>query len=275
MHIGIHDIYFILALVATGALAGYTGGLFGVGGGAVLVPVLITIFPFFGASHAAVMHGAVGTSLALLVPNTFMSARKQYRMGNIEFPLVKRWLPFVVLGALIGVSIVKFIPTLYLKIFFALYLYVSFLFFLLKKELHEEIHGKPHGYAMGIVGSMIGCFSVLLGMGGGTFTVPYTQIHNYPIKKAVALSSTTGFFIGVVGTVGVIISGLGVPGRVPYSLGFVNLLAFIIMLPLVLVFPGYGVRTANHIDKKTLKRAYTIFLLVIALYMTSQIFVTY
>ena len=275
MHLGIIDLYLVIALIVAGAVAGYTGGLFGIGGGTVLVPLFITVFPFVNTAHAAVMHNAVGTSLALLVPNTMMAFRKQYKMGNIDPSLLKRWLPFIIVGAVIGVSVVKFIPTLYLKIIFAVYLYISFMFIALKKEVKKELEGRPHGYSMGLAGVIIGGVSVFLGMGGGTFTVPYTQIHNYPIKKAIALSSATGVFIGVIGTVGVIISGLGVPGRSPYSLGFVNVLAFIIALPLIIIFSPYGVRMANRLNKTTLRRIYAAFLLVIAFYMTTQIFLPY
>ncbi|WP_423063195.1 sulfite exporter TauE/SafE family protein [Candidiatus Paracoxiella cheracis] len=275
MHFGIIDIYLVLALIVAGIIAGYSGGLFGIGGGAVLVPVFLTIFPFVGTAHAAVMHIAVGTSLALLVPNTLVAFLKQYKMGNIDFNLLKRWLPFVVVGATIGASVVEFIPTVYLKVIFATYLYASFMFIALKKEVAKEFEGKPHGYSIGIAGILIGCFSVFLGMGGGTFTVPYTQLHNYPMRKAIALSSATGVFIGIIGTIGVIISGLHVPGRAPHSLGFVNVIAFIIVLPFIIFFSPYGVRTANRLKRKNLKRMYAAFLLIVAFYMTAQIFIKY
>lgn len=275
MHIGIVDLYLIIALIVAGIIGGYTGGLFGIGGGTILVPIFLTIFPFVGTAHTVVMHNAVGTSLALLVPNTLMAFRKQYKMGNIDFSLLKRWLPFIIIGAIIGVSVVRFIPTLYLKIIFAAYLYLSFIFIFLKKEVSEELEGKPHGYLMGIAGVLIGGLSVFLGTGGGTFTVPYTQLHNYPMKKAIALSSATGVFIGVIGTIGVIISGMHMPGRAPYSLGFVNILAFVIVLPFVIFFAPYGVKAANKMNKKLLKRIYAVFLLLVAFYMTAQIFLPY
>jgi len=275
MHIGIIDLYLVIGLIVAGIIGGYTGGLFGIGGGTILVPIFLTIFPFVGTAHTVVMHNAVGTSLALLIPNTLMALRKQYKMGNIDFSLLKRWLPFIVIGAVIGVSIVKFIPTIYLKIIFASYLYASFIFIALKKEVAKELEGRPHGYLMGVAGIIIGGISVFLGMGGGTFTVPYTQLYNYPMKKAIALSSATGVFIGIIGTIGVIISGMHVPGRAPYSLGFVNGVAFVIVLPFVIFFSPYGVRMANRMKKIKLKRVYAVFLLLVAFYMTAQIFLSY
>ncbi|WP_304985716.1 sulfite exporter TauE/SafE family protein [Coxiella-like endosymbiont] len=100
----------------------------------VLVPVLLTISPFFYVAHRAVMHTAVGTSLALVVPNAFLAAQHQYKMGNFYFPLLKQWVPFVIVGAIMGVSIMKFIPNTYLKIFFYLFICCLSIFFFEKKK---------------------------------------------------------------------------------------------------------------------------------------------
>ena len=182
MPIGIDDLYFVIFLLIAGVAAGYVGGLFGIGGGTLLVPIFLTIFPYVHTSHTVVMHVAVGTSLALLVPNTAMAAYKQYKAGNIDFTLLKRWMPFIIIGATIGVSIIKFIPTLYLKIIFACYLYASFAFVAFKKERETDVEGAPHGLAMGVVGTLIGGFSVLLGSGGGTFSVPFMKLYHYPMN---------------------------------------------------------------------------------------------
>lgn len=269
---GIQDLYFVMVLIAVGMIAGYSGGLFGMGGGVVLVPVFVTLFPFFHAESSVVMHNAVGTSLALIIPTTLMSAIKQYKMKNMDFPLLKQWIPFVILGAIIGTAIIKFIPALYLKLFFSVYLYTTFLYVVFRKKPHTEKEGRPHGIAVKIVGVMVGWFSVLLGMGGGAFSVPFTKVYNYPIKKALSFSSTTGVFISMIGTVGAIMSGLGVAGRTPYSLGFVNVVAFIIVAPVVLFCSPYGVRQANAMDKNKLHRLYAGFLLILAIYMTFEIF---
>lgn len=267
--------YFVLILLAVGAIGSFVGGLFGVGGSVVLVPVLLTIFPFLHVAHEAVMHTAVGTSLALLIPNAFLAARQQYKMGNFDFPLLKKWIPFVLIGAIIGVSIIKFIPTTYLKILFSFYLYISFFYLLLKKERGDVLMGQPRGWGMRISGILIGGFSVLLGISGGAFSVSLCQFYNYPLKKSIAFASTTSIFIGCIGTIGVIISGIGAPDRAPYSLGFVNLLAFVSVFPTIVVFSPLGVKIANRLSIKHLKRAYSTFLLIMALYMTSHIFIKY
>ncbi|ABX78524.1 permease [Coxiella burnetii] len=271
----IEDIYFALLLLFVGGIAGYLGSLFGVGGGIVLVPVFLTIFPFFHVSHEAVMHNAVGTSLALLVPNALLSARNHYKRGNFDFPLLKQWIPFILIGAITGILIIKFIPTAYLKILFALYLYASFLYVILKKGKGNEIEEQPRGWGMRIAGVLIGGFSVLLGMGGGTFSIPFCQAYNYSIKKSIALASATAIFIGLIGTIGVIISGWNAPGRAPYSLRFVNLLAFICILPTIIIFSPFGVKTAQRLSLRQLRILYAFFLLTMGLYMTSHVFFSY
>ncbi len=267
-----HDIYLIAILIFGGIAAGYTGGLFGVGGGTVLVPVFLTIFPFFHAAHSVVMHMAIGTSLALLIPNTLMAAHKHYKMGNLDLDLCKKWLPFIIIGAIIGAAAVSYIPTIYLKVIFAIYLYASCVFVILKKEKVDQIDGVPHGISMIVAGIVIGGFSVLLGIGGGTLSVPYSQLHHYSMRKAIGVASAIGVFIGIVGTIGVIISGWGVSGRPPFSIGFVNVLAFIIAAPLVIFTAPYGVKAVTRLSKKHLRWIYAGFLLVVGIYMTSQIF---
>src|SRR3990167_453301 len=271
MSFNVQDIYLIFLLLFAGMIAGYAGALFGIGGGTVLVPILLAIFPLIQTTQDISMHMALGTSLALLVPNTLMSALKQYKMHNMDFELLKRWIPFVVGGAVLGTAVIKFIPALYLKLFFTAYLYSSFLFIVMKKNEVTEIPGSPRGKMVGMVGSVVGLVSVLLGMGGGTFSVPFTRIYNYPMKKAIAFSSVTGIFIGIIGTVGVIVSGWGVTGRPPYSLGFVSLLAFVIIVPAVLFFSPYGVKTANILSRRQWQWIYSLFLLIMAIYMTFQI----
>lgn len=275
MPIGIDDLYFVIFLLIAGVAAGYVGGLFGIGGGTLLVPIFLTIFPYFHTAHTVVMHVAVGTSLALLIPNTAMSAYKQYKAGNIDFTLLKRWMPFIVIGAVIGVSIIKFIPTLYLKIIFACYLYASFAFVAFKKERETDVEGAPHGITMGVVGTLIGGFSVLLGSGGGTFSVPFMKLYHYPMKRAIAFASATGIFIGLIGTIGVIIAGWDVAGRTPYSLGFVNILGFVIMLPTILWSSPRGVNLANRLPKRKLQWIFAAFLLTVAVYMTYLVFRSY
>ena len=275
MHLGIQDLYFVIALLFAGLLGGYTGGLFGIGGGTVIVPMLVTVFPFFGTTHAALLHMAIGTSLALLIPNTYVSVRKQYKMGNFDAALFKSWVPFIIIGALIGVSVVKFVPTLYLKIIFAAYLYLAFLLVALKKERDTDIVGRPHGIGKDIAGIVFGVTAIFLGIGAGTFTVPYCRFCNYPMKKAIAISSATGLVIGIIGTVGVIISGWGVSGRAPYSLGFVNIIAFVLMTPVLIFISPHGVAMANRVSRTVLQWLYAGFLLLVAVYMTYLVFQAY
>lgn len=269
-----HIIYLIIGLIIAGLFAGYTGGLFGVGGGTVLVPVLLTLFPFFHTAHGVVMHVAVGTSLALLIPNTAIAAYRHYKSGNLEIALCKEWLPAILIGALVGVVAIKYMPTVYLKVIFTIYLYASFLFVLFKKDEVTEVKTVPRGWSMQIAGFLIGGFSLMLGIGGGAISVPYTQFRHYPMKKAIGFAALSGVFIGIIGTIGMVISGQGVVGRPPFSWGFVNLIAFIFIAPLVIAAAPFGVKAVNRLSKKHLRWLYSGFLLLMALYMTIELFLT-
>ena len=136
-------IYFVLILIVVGVFGGYVAGLFGIGGGVVLVPTFVTLFPYFGTSHAVLMHAAVGTCLALIVPGALMSTRKQHQQGNLDLGVLRSWLPAVCVGIVVGALLMGAIPTTVLKVFFVAFLLFSTIYALVEKNGSDTEGGLP------------------------------------------------------------------------------------------------------------------------------------
>lgn len=263
-------LYYVLILIAVGVLGGYVAGLFGIGGGVVLVPVFVTVFPYFGASHAVLMHAAVGTCLALVVPGAVMSARKQHQQGNLDLRLLRSWLPPVCVGIVIGALLVRVFPTIALKLLFVAFLLSATVYAIFNRDREDAGEGVPRGAAKNAGGILIGALSVMLGIGGGTFSVPFYRFFHYPLKRAIALSSATGFFIGLGGAIGAIAAGWGVAGRPPHSIGYVSVAAFLILTPCMMIFSPLGSKTGNALSERLLNRIYIGFLATMTVYMAYQ-----
>ncbi len=259
-----------------GLIAGFTAGLFGLGGGAVLIPLLLFLLPKIGATMDAAMHQAVGTSLAIIVFSALVASLKQYTANNLDLSLLKRWIPFVLLGVLGATAVFKSIPALTLEVLFMAYLILCAGYMAFKKlnpatfTKHEK---KISLLSLSTAGVFVGALSTFLGIGGGTFTVPYYMANHYSLKKAIALSSATGLFIGAVGALSAIYSGYNSLGLANYSLGYVNVLSLIIITPFSMFAATYGVKINHRLNEHTLKLLYLFFLLIIVGYVYCHTFI--
>jgi uncharacterized protein len=260
-------IWYFFTLLAAGMVAGFSSGLFGIGGGIVLVPTLMTVLPFFHAAPNLVMHMAVGTSLALIFPGSLMASRKQFQLGNLNLDLFFFWIQMVILGIMVGSILINFISNEALKIYFAVYLLGVTLYAIFQKEPPLGVEKIPSRSLMRLAGFLVGVLSVLLGIGGGTFTVPFFHFSHYPLKKAIALSSATGVVISLAGVVGVILGGWGKSGLPRYSLGYLHLPAFLFLTPGMMFFAPLGARAAHKLPMKPLKIFYIGFLALMTGYM--------
>lgn len=263
--------FFIAVLIIAGMVSGYLAGLFGIGGGIITVPVLVTIFPYFHTADAVLMKMSVATSLALILPASLMATRQQYRMGNLPLSLMPFWVVWVLLGCVVGIVLLPYVSSHYLKIFFIGYIGFCILYTVTKRQQLNAKGASPPKPAQAIAGSITGSLSVLLGIGGGTFMVPFFQFFDYPVINAIAVSSATGCFIGLFGAIGAMLVGDQVAGRPDFSIGFVNLLAFILLMPTTMLFSPLGAKTANALSKVTLKRLYLGFLIFVFIYMLIKI----
>ncbi|MBY6200551.1 sulfite exporter TauE/SafE family protein [Maritalea mobilis] len=257
----------IVGVIIAAGLGGLLAGLLGVGGGIVIVPVLFWVFTFTQFDPALSMHMAVATSLATIVATSFSSARAHHRRGAVDMSIVRRWGPWLALGALSGGALAGGMDSSALMVVFGLVGLAVSVNFLLPKTLVVAAD-LPHGHARqpGIAFA-IGTVSALMGIGGGTLGVPTLTAFSVPVHRAVGTASSFGLIIAVPAVVALIVAGLDVEGRPPLSLGYVNLVAAALILPISTSLAPQGARLAHALDAKWVKRAFAVFLALTSLRM--------
>jgi len=251
----------VAALAAAGAAAGLIAGLLGVGGGIVTVPVLFQVFELMGIDPSVRMHLAVGTSLAAIVPTALTSMRHHYRAGAVDNAVVRSWAPSVAVGVLIGAGLAGLAKGAVLTAVFAVVALAVALYMLFSREGVTVREQLPTGPARHLIASLIGGFSAMMGIGGGSLSVPVMVLCSMPIRRAVATASALGLIIAVPGALGFIVTGLGVEHRPPWSLGFVSLLALFLIMPTSMLTAPWGARIAHRIAPSLLRRAFALFLM--------------
>ncbi|WP_370980992.1 sulfite exporter TauE/SafE family protein [Agaribacterium sp. ZY112] len=260
-----------LALVATGAFAGILAGLLGVGGGIVIVPVLFFLFQSFGVSADTAMVVATATSLATIVPTSISSIRAHNQKGNVDFALLKRWAAFIFIGVLAGSWLVTRVNGTWFTILFGLIATLSALNMLFRTGKSSIFQQLPGQLGQSAMGSCIGFFSSMIGIGGGTLSVPMLTLCNYPAHKAVGTAAAIGLLISLPGALTMLLLG-NTPVDAPAgTLGLVNLLAFLCIVPLTVVFAPVGASLAAKLDAAKLKKVFAVILLVTGLRMLLQI----
>jgi len=258
-------------LVAASIIAGIVAGLLGVGGGIVIVPVLFWLFTFIDFPDDLAMHMAVATSLATIITTSISSMRAHHKRGAVDFDLLKKWAPALAVGALAGGLAARYFePALLTAVFGTVGLLVAINLTLPKPlVIADKLPSNPIQVAMATV---IGFVSSLMGIGGGTLGVPTMAAFSYPIHRAVGTASAFGLVISIPAVIGFVISGWDVPGRPPLSLGYVSLIAAIIILPFTTYFAPLGARLAHALEPKWVKRAFALFLTITAIKMLMSAF---
>lgn len=251
---------FVAALLGTGLIAGVLAGLLGVGGGIVIVPVLFNLFPLLGVDESVRMHVAVGTSLATIIPTSIVSARAHDRRGSLDRGLLRSLAPSVVVGVLIGTVIGGGASSALLTLVFAVVALLVALNMALRKDGMIVAEHLPSGPPRHAIGGVIGGFSVLMGIGGGTLSVPILSAFNVPIHRAVGTAAALGLVIGVPGAIGFVLAGWGVPDRPPGSLGYANMIGFALIVPATMLMAPVGARLAHAINASWLRKAFALFL---------------
>jgi len=252
-----------LAYPLLGVFAGFVAGLFGVGGGLTLVPVLYMIFSAEGFPEAHIMHLTLGTSMATIVMTSVSSMRAHHSYGAVRWDIVKGLAPGLMLGTLGGSLFAGMVPTRPLAMAFTAIVYYAALQMVLdfKPKPHR---GLPGTAGLSLVGALIGAVSSLVAAGGGFMSIPFMVFCNVAIHHAVGTSSMLGFPIAVAGLAGYLIAGWGVPGLPPFTVGFVYLPAFAGVVALSILAAPLGAKLAHALPVKPLKRAFGAFLAVLA-----------
>jgi uncharacterized membrane protein YfcA len=250
----------VLALVVTGAIAGVLAGLLGVGGGIVIVPVLYHLITLLGIDESVRMHVTVGTSLATIIPTSIMSSRAHRRKGSLDVSLIRRLMPGVVVGVVLGAIASRYLGGGVLTAVFAVVALAVALNMAFKREGFALADGLPGPAGTALIGGGIGGVSTLMGIGGGTLSVPILNALRVPMHTAVGTGAMLGMVISLPGALAFVVNGLGVPLRPPLSLGYVNLLGMALIVPATMATTGWGARLAHRIDARRLRQVFAVFL---------------
>jgi uncharacterized membrane protein YfcA len=255
-----------LIYAATGAFAGLLAGLLGVGGGLLIVPVLAFSFAAQGMAGEVQMHLAVGTSLATIIFTSLSSITAHHRRGAVAWPVFRAISPGIVLGALFGAVIARWLPTLSLRTLFGVFeLMVALqMGFSLKPAAHR---GLPGRWGMGAAGVVIGTLSSLVGIGGGTLTVPFLLWCNVAMQRAIATSAACGLPIAVAGATGFVVAGWHHPQLPAWSSGYLYWPALLGVSTASVLLAPLGARLAHSMPTLLLKRLFALLLLGLALRM--------
>jgi len=259
-----HSVEFLallaLALALSGLIAGTIGGLLGVGGGIVLVPVLYQAFEMLGVPETVRMELSVATSLATIIPTSLRSLASHNRRGAVDWTLLKTWAPGIFIGAALGSWVAAFIGGDGLRIVFVAMAFLLALYMALAPDTLKIADSMPKGIVAQAMASVIGGLSVLMGIGGGAFAVSLQTLYGAPIHRAVATASGFGFIIAIPGALGFVVSGWGAEGLPPLSLGYVSLAGFLLITPATVLAAPWGARLAHALPRKSLRLAFAGFL---------------
>ncbi|MGE4405753.1 sulfite exporter TauE/SafE family protein [Pseudomonas sp.] len=254
------------ALMVTGAVAGILAGLLGVGGGIVIVPVLYHLFSLLGIDPEVRMHVAVGTSLAAIVPTSIISARAHYKRGGLDPQLFKPLVPWTLAGVLVGALLSGYLSGDVLAALFAVIALLVALNMALERSLSLR-DGLPGLFGTGLLGLFIGSLSTLMGIGGGTLSVPILNACRTPMHIAVGTGAALGVVISLPGVLAYLINGLGAANLPPATLGYVNLLGLALIVPTTMLTAPWGAHIAHAVNARQLRRLFALFLALTAIRM--------
>jgi uncharacterized membrane protein YfcA len=261
----------LLLYLATGAIAGVLAGLLGIGGGLIIVPMLTFAFGTLGFPHDHILHMALGTSLASILFTSLSSVRAHHARAAVNWPVVLRITPGILAGTFGGAWVASFLSTNVLKGFFGVFLlYVATQMLLgFKPKPTRELPGTAGMFGSG---SVIGVVSSLVGIGGGTLSVPFLVWHNTVVHTAIGTSAAIGFPIALAGSLGYITSGITVQGLPPWTLGFVNLTALGGIVAASVLTAPLGARLAHSLPVEKLKKSFAVLLYIVGTRMIWSIF---
>jgi uncharacterized membrane protein YfcA len=258
-------------LVAVGALSGFLAGVFGIGGGAILVPVFYECFRLAGVPVEVRMPLCIGTSLAIIIPTSIRSWRAHRARGAVDMEILKSWWLPVLIGVIAGSITARYAPERLFKIVFVMVAYSAAARLLLARETWKFGDDLPRGPLMKAYGFGVGILSTLMGIGGGLFSNLLMTFYGRPIHQAVATSSALAVLISIPGALGYVYAGWPAAAhypdvvalQLPFALGYVSLIGAVLVMPTSLLTAGLGVRVAHAMSKRTLEAAFGCYLFIV------------
>ena len=257
-------IFFALVMALTAIPVGFSAGLFGIGGGLISVPVLYYIFGALGLSNDYLMHLAVGTSFAIIVPTSISSVLAHHKFKAVDFNIVKTYGLYAILGAILGTIFTSTLKTEQLILFFVIVTFFLgvYLIFLKEKKIESNLNFKI--YYKIFFGFVSGFISAPMGIGGAIMNVPVLKFFGFSINRAIGSAAAVGFLIATTASIGFLITGNYKEINAPLSIGFINIPAFLIFVPITMFMAKFGARTVHNIDKKLITKLFGLFNLLVS-----------
>ena len=250
-------------MIATAFPVGFFAGLFGIGGGLITVPFLFFIFETLDIDKNYLMHLAVGTSFAIIIPTSMVSVYTHNKHNSVDKSIVKTYGLFVIIGVLLGTTFAAIMKTKSLVIFFTMVVFFLGTYLLVNSNKQTISKNKFKLHFRIIFGLISGFISAPMGIGGAVMNVPILKYFGYPIKKAIGSAASIGFVIALCGAIGFWYSGTLLKVNLPLSIGFINVPAFLIFIPITMIMARVGANSAHKIDKTKLQVFFGIFLYVV------------
>ena len=260
-----NQIIFIVTVMSISAIVvGFMAGFFGIGGGLIMVPILFYIFGFSGIEQSFTMHLAIGTSFSIIIPTSIISTMTHMKFKAVDFSIVKTFGVFVVIGVVLGTIFAVSLKTSSLVLFFSIMTMLFSIYFLMAKEKINPVPREINLIYRVICGFFSGFLSAPMGIAGGVINTPILKIFGYPIKVAIGSSAAVGFLIALIGAIGFAVSGSYLNINIPLSLGFINLPAFLIFVPITMLMAKIGAKTVHKFDKELIGKLFGIYLFIIS-----------
>ena len=257
-------IFIVTVMAASAVVVGFMAGFFGIGGGLIMVPILFYIFSFVGIEQAFIMHLAIGTSFSIIIPTSIISTMTHMKFKAVDFSIVKTFGVFVAIGVVLGTIFAVSLKTSSLVLFFSIMTMFFAIYFLMAKEKINPAPREINLIYRVICGFLSGFLSAPMGIAGGVINTPILKMFGYQIKVAIGSSAAVGFLIALIGAIGFAVSGSYLNINVPLSLGFINVPAFLIFVPITMFMAKIGAKTVHKFDKRLIGKLLGIYLLIIS-----------
>jgi uncharacterized membrane protein YfcA len=256
-------LFFIGLMVLTAIPVGFFAGLFGIGGGLISVPFLYYLFSSFGVDQSYTMHLAVGTSFSIIIPTSIVSVMTHHKFKAVDFNVVKSYGGFVITGVVCGTIFAASLNTKPLVLFFSIVVFVLAFYLLYLKEKEKNVKLEMKISSKIFFGFLSGFISAPMGIGGAVMNVPILKFFGYSINNAIGSAAAIGFLIALFGAIGFLITGNYLDVSLPLSIGFLNIPAFLIFIPITMFMARIGARTVHKINKERISKYFGVFLIII------------